>query len=61
MTLHASYGDKTFENTIDKVTTTSLAVTLTANTIGVAILKKTIGSISKSYVNDSTKTNNVHS
>lgn len=96
LALHASYGDKTFGNTIDKITSvltglavtsavasvaaagfwaaawwfgitipwaiaaTSLAVTLTANTIGVAILKdKLQAPINKGYVNNSTKLNNV--
>lgn len=96
LALHASYGDKTFGNTIDKVTSvltglavtsavasvaaagfwaaawwfgitipwaiaaTSLAVTLTANTIGVAILKDKIQvPINKGYVNNLTKLNNV--
>lgn len=96
LALHASYGDKTFGNTIDKVTNvltglavtsavasvaaagfwaaawwfgitipwaiaaTSLAVSLTANTIGVAILKDKIQTpINKGYVNNSTKINNV--
>lgn len=95
LALHASYGDKTFGNTIDKVTSvltglavtsavasvaaagfwaaawwfgitipwaiaaTSLAVTLTANTIGVAILKDKLQvPINKGYVNNSTKINN---
>lgn len=96
LALHASYGDKTFGNTIDKITSvltglavtsavasvaaagfwaaawwfgitipwaiaaTSLAVTLTANTIGVAILKDKLQTpINKGYVNNSTKINNV--
>lgn len=98
LALHASYGDKTFGNTIDKITSvltglavtsavasvaaagfwaaawwfgitipwavaaTSLAVTLTANTIGIAILKDKIQApINMGYVNNWTKINNFDS
>lgn len=98
LALHASYGDKTFGDTIDKITSvltglavtsavasvaaagfwaaawwfgitipwaiaaTSLAVTLTANTIGVAILKDKIQApINMGYVTRSTKINNIDS
>lgn len=98
LALHASYDDKTFGNTIDKVTSvltglavtsavasvaaagfwaaawwfgitipwaiaaTSLAVTLTANTIGVAILKdKLQAPINMGYVTRSTKIDNIDS
>lgn len=98
LALHASYGDKTFGDTIDKITSvltglavtsavasvaaagfwaaawwfgitipwaiaaTSLAVTLTTNTIGVAIMKdKLQAPINMGYVNRWTKINNIDS